>query len=67
MRVEDMPPDPKRPGKHINPETGIWPICEWGYECMRGFVSNSRFGAGQVIERTNRNKTRAWRKLQDEQ
>ena len=31
-----MRPDPKRPGKHINPETGIWPISEWGPECGRG-------------------------------
>lgn len=67
MKVSEMPADPKHPGKHINPETGVWPVCEWGFECMRGFVSNSRFGGGQVIERTNREKTRKWYKLNAEQ
>jgi hypothetical protein len=56
-----MPFDPKHPGKHINPETGCWPTCEWGYSCMRGFVSDSRFGDGEVIKRTNRLTTRKWR------
>lgn len=26
----------------IDPETGIWPIAEWGSECGRGFVGPSR-------------------------
>lgn len=60
MRVADMPADPRRLGKHIKPETGIWPTCEWGYECQRGFVSDSRFGGGTVIKRTNRQTTRRW-------
>jgi len=29
----------------------------------RGFVSDSRFGGGQVIKRTNRQSTRKWRKV----
>lgn len=66
MRVADMPPDLRHPGKHINPETGIWPTCEWGYECQRGFVSSARFGSGQVIERTNRETTRRWRNVSRE-
>jgi len=28
--------DPKHPGKHIDTETGIRPISEWGAECGRG-------------------------------
>jgi hypothetical protein len=60
LKVEDMPPDPRHPGKHINPETGIWPTCEWGYECQRGFISDQRFGSGQVIKRTSRGVTRRW-------
>jgi hypothetical protein len=31
------------------------------YESGRGFVSNSRFGSGQVIPRTNREVSRKWR------
>lgn len=60
--VREMPEDPKHPGKHINPETGIWPTCEWGYECQRGFVRDARFQVGteQVIKGTNREKTRKW-------
>lgn len=59
MKIEDMPRDPLRTDKHINPETGIWPMSEWGSECTRGFVSDSRFGSNQtVIKRTNRSKTR---------
>jgi hypothetical protein len=54
-----MKQDPNRPDKHIDPWTGIWPMSEWGSECTRGFVSDLRFGAGQmVIKRTNRKKTR---------
>jgi len=46
----------------IDPETGIWPMSEWGSECGRGFVSDSRFSAtDKVIPRTNRNETRKWR------
>jgi hypothetical protein len=47
----------------IDPATGIWPIAEWGAACGRGFVSHPRFGADQVIPRTNRATTRKWRKL----
>jgi hypothetical protein len=61
----DLRPDPKHPGKHIDPSTGIWPISEWGASCYMGFVSNSRFGSGPVIKRTNRETTRKWRKLND--
>lgn len=43
MRVADMPRDPARPDKHIDPATGIWPACEWGTECQRGFVHSERF------------------------
>lgn len=66
MRVEDMPPDPKHPGKHINPETGIWPACEWGNECKRGFSRNERFGGTRVIAGTNREITRKWRQLNED-
>ncbi len=61
-RSSEMPADPNNPGKHINPETGIWPVSDWGNECMRGFVSSSRFGGGTVIARTNRETTRKWRR-----
>jgi len=47
MRVEDMPPHPTLPGKHLDPATGILPVCEWGAECARGFISDSRFGDGR--------------------
>lgn len=56
-KPEDFPPHPTKPGKHIDPATGIFPICEWGAECRRGFVSNSRFASSateKVIPRTNR-------------
>lgn len=53
-----MQQDPHRPDKHIDPETGIWPIEEWGAACERGFVSSARFGSGQVIPRTVRKKNR---------
>lgn len=60
-----MTRDPKRPGKHVDPETGIWPISEWGWSCARGFVSDSRFSpTDQVIPRTNRETTRKWRRLE---
>ncbi len=26
MKIADMPLDLRHPGKHIDPETGIWPI-----------------------------------------
>lgn len=53
---EDLLPHPTRPGKHIDPETGILPASEWGAACSRGFVSDSRFQVGTeaVIKRTNR-------------
>lgn len=62
MNVDQMPPDPRHPGKHIDPATGIWPIAEWQGSCYRGFVSDSRFGGGQVIKRTNRETSRRWRR-----
>jgi hypothetical protein len=40
----------------IDPETGIWPIREWGAACGRGFVKNSRSAA---------NRKRKWRSLDD--
>lgn len=46
----------------LDPETGIRRIKDWGPECARGFVRDSRFGSGQVIKGTNRQKTRANRK-----
>ena len=46
-----------------DPQTGIRPISEWGPECSRGFVRDARFGPGQVIKGTSRNKSRANRKL----
>jgi hypothetical protein len=60
----DWPRDPARPDKHIDPATGIWPVCEWGSECGRGFVSDPRFARGgeRVIKRTNRSQQR--RRLQ---
>jgi hypothetical protein len=30
-----MRPDPRRPDRHIDPKTGIWPADEWGNECGR--------------------------------
>ena len=62
VRACDSFPVDARTGKHINPETGCAPICEWGHECARGFVSNERFArpGDRVIERTNREKTREW-------
>lgn len=47
MKVSDMPPDPRHPGKHINPETGIWPACEWGYECQRDLFPTRASAAGR--------------------
>ena len=47
-------------GYRIDPKTGIKPIADWGNACYRGFVSDSRFGSGQVIKRTNRETTRKW-------
>ncbi len=58
--------DPNHPGKHIDPDTGIWPIREWGTECGRGFVSNQRFArlGDRVIKRTSRKPMRQWRELE---
>jgi hypothetical protein len=54
-------PDPKCPGKHIDPTTRIRPTSEWGAWCERGFVSNARFSStDRVIPRTNRQTTRKW-------
>jgi hypothetical protein len=48
----------------IDPETGIWPMSEWGSACYRGFVSDARFSStSQVIPRTNRDVSRKWRQL----
>lgn len=47
---------------HVKGEGGVLPISEWGAECGRGFVSDSRFSAtDRVIKRTNRQSTRKWR------
>jgi hypothetical protein len=48
--------DPRNPRHTIDPETGIWPISEWGFEALRGFISNERFArpGDKVIPRTNR-------------
>jgi len=58
-----LPPPPRE--QTIDAETGIWPISEWGAECARGFVSDSRFArpGDKVIERTNRHTARKWRKV----
>jgi hypothetical protein len=64
--MSEMPADPRNPGKHLDPSTGIWPIEEWGSACGRGFISDSRFGGGQVIKRTNRSTSRKWRKVEGE-
>jgi hypothetical protein len=60
---ENFPVDPLRPDKHLNPETHIWPVSEWGAACGKGFISDPRFGNDQVIPRTNRTTTRKWLKL----
>jgi hypothetical protein len=62
-----MEQDPNRPDKHIDPETGIWPMEEWGSACGRGFVSNARFGAGIVIPRTNRAKKQTSKQLDEKE
>ena len=49
----------------IDPDTKIRPISKWGKECARGFVRDARFGPGQVIKGTNRNKTRKNRTFVD--
>lgn len=41
----------------------VKPVGEWGNECARGFVRDSRFGPGQVIKPVSRDKLRASRKL----
>lgn len=55
-----LPPHPEHPGRHLDPETGIFPIHEWAGECRRGFVSNERFArpGDRVIKRTNRSQQR---------
>jgi hypothetical protein len=60
----NLPADPATVTHTIDPETGIWPIAEWGASCYRGFVSDSRFSStAQVIPRTNRDVSRKWRAL----
>lgn len=49
----------------ITVKTHVKPIAQWGPECSRGFVRDARFGPGQVIKGTNRNKSRANRKAID--
>jgi hypothetical protein len=44
------------------PFSGTEPY-QWGHTCATGFVRDSRFGSGQVIPGTNRNKSRANRRL----
>lgn len=61
MNVDEMPADPRNPGKHINPATGIWPTAEWTGHCHFGFVRDARFGPGQVIKGTSRDKSRKLR------
>lgn len=46
------------------PFSGTEPY-QWGATCSSGFVRDSRFGSGQVIAGTNRNKSRANRRLVD--
>jgi len=41
-----------------DPQTGIKPIADWGKECARGWIRDSRFGTGQVIKGTNRKASR---------
>jgi len=56
-----LPDHPFVPGLHVNPETRIPPIHEWGAECSRGWVSDARFARGakdSVIPRANRTKTK---------
>lgn len=52
-----LPPHPTIAGKHVRPD-GVFPIHEWGNECMRGWVSDARFGSGPVLKRTSRQTTR---------
>lgn len=59
----DLAPRIDRPGKHYDLKTGILPIHEWAGACGIGFISNARFGSGQVIKRTNRETSRRWRQL----
>lgn len=60
-----MKDDPRHPGKHIDPATGIWPIAEWGWECQRGFVRDDRFArpGDRVVKPTIRKRSRQWRRL----
>ena len=46
------------------PISGIDPSL-WGTDCTRGFVRDSRFGGGQVIKGTDRNKSRSNRRMVD--
>jgi hypothetical protein len=62
-RLQDLPADPARPDRHIDPATGIWPICEWGGECLRGFVHSERFATrnDRVFKKRSRRKQKATR------
>jgi hypothetical protein len=65
MQDDEARPPPPPPSDHprhtIDPETGIWPISEWGFECARGFVCDERFArpGDRVIKRTGRKHRRA--------
>lgn len=54
-----LPISPVNPRYHLHPH-GAAPVHEWGSECARGFVSDSRFSRGNdlVIARTNRTATK---------
>jgi len=43
--TSELQPDPRCPAKHIDPQTGIWPISEWGAECRRKFVPRQEIQA----------------------
>lgn len=59
FKLPPLPPDYK-------PEHGNWLNYVRPGNCLgRGFVSDSRFGSGDVIKRTNRNVSRKWRKVQN--
>jgi hypothetical protein len=62
FRPWSLPPE-ARPHT-TDPETGIYPIAEWGSRCAKGFVRDQRFqrGTEQVIPGTNRATSRKWRR-----
>jgi hypothetical protein len=55
VQAENLPRDPRRPDKHIDPATHIWPINEWGPACRRGFVRTHASAPGLLCgKRTGR-------------